>query len=365
MEIRSNSTVGALSSLNVYDATQEVAAPTIASTGAAICEGSQTTLTATASSDATVKWYTVAKGGTPVATGLVFTTSVLNANTIYYAEASRTADGCAQAIRTPVTVTVSPVPVAPVVTANNVTICSGSTATFTAQAVSGVTVNWYDALTGGTLVGTGNSFTTPALTATTSYYAEAVGAGSCPSPAPRTQVTATVNNSVSVPVLAQNPTIICSGSPAIITATSTQQGVTFNWYTTPSAGTPIFTGAQFTTPALTANTTYYVEAMAGTCVSPTRAEADVTVNPLPVAPTVAINPVNAQVQSGQTAALTASSTTAGATFNWYTAATGGTPIFTGPTFTTPALIQPQLIMLKVLARQAVAQAVHVLQLLSL
>lgn len=337
VEIRSNSTVGALSSLNVYDATQEVAAPTIASTGTNICAGSQTTLTATAGSDATVKWYTVANGGTPVATGLIFTTPVLNASTTYYAEASRTADGCAQAVRTPVTVTVSPVPVAPVVAANNVPICSGSMATFTAQAVTGVTVNWYDAPTGGTLVGSGNSFTTPALTATTSYYAEAVGTGSCPSSAPRTIVTATVNNSVSVPVLAQNPTIICSGSTAILTATSTDQGVTFNWYTAATGGAPVFTGAQFTTPALTANTSYFVEAVAGTCVSPTRAQADVTVNPLPVAPTVSINPVNAQVQSGQSAVLTASSTTSGATFNWYTTATGGTPIATGPTFTTPAL----------------------------
>ncbi|WCT10241.1 gliding motility-associated C-terminal domain-containing protein [Mucilaginibacter jinjuensis] len=337
VEIRNNSTVGVLSSLNVYDATQEVAAPTIASTGTNICAGSQTTLTATASSDATVKWYTAATGGTAIATGLVFTTPVLNANTTYYAEASRTADGCAQAVRTPVTVTVNPIPVAPVVATNNFTICSGSTATFAATPVSGVTVNWYDALTGGTLVGTGNSFTTPALTATTSYYAEAVGAGSCPSPAPRTQVTATVNNTVTVPVLAQNAVAVCSGSPAVLSATSTQQGVTFNWYTTATGGTPVFTGAQFTTPALTANTSYFVEAVAGTCVSPTRAEADVTVNPLPVAPTVAINPANAQIQSGQTATLTASSTTSGATFNWYTAATGGTPIATGATFTTPAL----------------------------
>jgi gliding motility-associated-like protein len=337
VEIRSNSTVGALSTLNVYDATQEVAAPTIASTGTTICTGAQTTLTATASSDATVKWYIAASGGTAVATGLVFTTPVLTATITYYAEASRTADGCVQVVRTPVTVIVNPVPAAPVVAANNVTICSGSTATFTAQAITGVTVNWYDAPTGGTLLNSGNSFATPALTATTNYYAEAVGIGSCPSSAPRTLVTATVNNTVAVPVLAQNTTVICSGSPAVLTATSTQQGVTFNWYTTPTGGTPVFMGAQFTTPSLTANTIYYVEAAAGTCVSPTRAEADVTVNPLPVAPTVAINPANAQVQSGQTATLTASSTTAGATFNWYTAATGGTPIFTGGAFTTPAL----------------------------
>ncbi|NCD72142.1 gliding motility-associated C-terminal domain-containing protein [Mucilaginibacter agri] len=338
VEIRNNSAVGVLSSLNIYDATQEVAAPVISAASPAICAGSQGTITATASNNATIKWYTAATGGNLVATGPTFTTPVLTATTTYYAEATRTADGCVQAVRTPTTVTVNPVPVAPVVATNNVTICAGSTATFNAQAVTGVTVNWYDAPTAGNLVGTGNSFTSPALTTTTSYYAEAVSTtGSCPSTAPRTQVTATVNNAIANPVVAQTTVPVCAGSPAVLTATSPQAGVIFNWYTVATGGTPVFTGAQYTTPAVTANTAYYVEASAGTCVSPNRVEVDVTATPLPAAPTVVINPANAQVQSGQTATLTASSTTSGATFNWYTAATGGTPIATGATFTTPAL----------------------------
>ncbi|OKS86593.1 gliding motility-associated C-terminal domain-containing protein [Mucilaginibacter polytrichastri] len=337
VEIRANSALaGVLSAVNVYDATQEIAAPIIATATVAICAGTQATLTATASSGATVKWYTTATGGTPVGTGLVFTTPVLNTTTIYYAEASRTADGCAQAVRTPATVTVNPIPAAPVVATDNVTICAGSTASFTAQAVTGVTFKWYTTPTGGSAVATGNSFTTPALAATTLYYVEATGTGSCAS-STRTQVTATVSNAVANPVVAQTTVPVCAGSPAVLSATSPQSGVTFNWYTAATGGTPVFTGAQYTTPAITANTSYYVEAVAGTCVSPNRVEVDVTANPLPVAPTVAVNPASAQIQSGQTAVLTASSATPGVTFNWYTAATGGTPIFTGATFTTPAL----------------------------
>jgi gliding motility-associated-like protein len=337
VEIRANSTLaGLLSSVNVYDAKQEVAQPIIATSSVAICAGAQATLTATATSDATIKWYNALTGGTQVGTGNTFTTPVLNATTIYYAEASRTADGCAQAVRTPATVTVNPIPAAPVIAANNQTICAGSTATFTAPVVAGTTINWYAVATGGTSLHTGNTFTTPALSATTLYYAEATGTGSCAS-STRTQVTATVSNAVADPVVAQTTVPVCAGSSAVLSATSPQSGVTFNWYTALTGGTPVFTGAQYTTPALTAGTIYYVEAAAGTCVSPDRVPVNVTVNPLPVAPTVTVNPVSAQIPSGQTATLTASSTTSGVTYNWYTAATGGTPIATGPIFTTPAL----------------------------
>jgi gliding motility-associated-like protein len=336
VEIRANSTLaGVLSTVNVYDATQEVAQPTITTTNVAICAGAQGTLTAAVTADATIKWYTALTGGTQVGTGNTFTTPVLNTTTTYYAEASRTADGCVQAVRTPATVTVTPVPVAPVIALNNVTICAGSTASFTAPAVAGTTINWYATPTGGTSLFTGNTFTTPALNATTLYYAEAT-ANSCAS-STRTQVTATVSNAVADPVVAQATVPVCAGSSAVLSASSTQPGVTFNWYTAATGGTPVFTGAQYTTPAITANTTYYVEAAAGSCVSPDRVAVNVTSNPLPVAPTVTVNPVSAQIPSGQTAVLTASSTTAGVTYNWYTAATGGTPIFTGAVFTTPPL----------------------------
>jgi gliding motility-associated-like protein len=335
VEIRLNSTVGVLNSLNVYDAYQEVAAPVIATPSVTACAGSQATLTATVPSYVTVKWYTTPAGGTPVFTGAVFTTPVLNATTTYYAEATRTGYGCAQAVRTPATVTVTPLPDAPVVAVPTVTTCAGQPATFTTTVVPGVTYNWYAAATGGTSLFTGANFTTPALNATTSYYVEASN-GACAN-STRTQVTANVSTTVNDPTVAQTTVATCSGTPATLTATSTQPGVTFKWYTVATGGTPVFTGAQYTTPALTANISYYVEASTGTCVSTNRVKVDVTVNPAPAEPTVVTVPANGQVTSGQTATINASSTTAGATFNWYTAATGGTPIFTGTSFTTPVL----------------------------
>lgn len=50
------------------------------------------------------------------------------------------------------------------------TVCPGSTATLNATASSGAAINWYDSATGGNLLATGGSYTTPALTATTTYY---------------------------------------------------------------------------------------------------------------------------------------------------------------------------------------------------
>ncbi|WP_183566772.1 gliding motility-associated C-terminal domain-containing protein [Mucilaginibacter sp. SP1R1] len=337
VEITLNSGVaGVLNGVNIYDAYQSVAAPVISVANVAVCSGSQATLTATVPSNVTVRWYTSASGGTAIFTGATFVTPALTANTTYYAEASRTADGCAQSVRTPATVTVTPAPAAPVVNAPNVTVCSGQPATFTAQAVNGVTFTWYTQASGGTPVFTGGTYTTGLLSATTNYYVEATGAGSCGSSS-RTQVTANVTATPLVPIISQTPVQSCSGSSVVLSATSTQPGITFNWYTTATGGTPVFTGAQFTTPALTANTSYYVEAASGGCTSSTRAKADVIVNPTPVTPVVTANTPGGQITSGQTATLTATSTTAGATFKWYTSATDGTAIFTGASFTTPAL----------------------------
>ena len=337
IEIRLNSGLaGVFTALNIYDAAQEVAAPIISASPVTACAGTQATITATVPAHVTVKWYTTAQGGSPIATGATFNTPVLTSNKTYYAEASRTSDGCTQTTRTPVVVNVTPTPAAPVVNTPTVTVCSGQPATFTANAVPGVTFAWYTTPTGGAPVATTNPFTTGPLTTTTSYYVEAQGAGACGSSA-RTKVTANVTATPLVPVVSQNPTQTCSGSVAILTATSTQPGVTFNWYNAATGGAPIFTGATFTTPELTASRSYYVEAALAGCTSSTRAKADVTVNPTPVAPTVVVNPAGGQVTSGQTATITASSTTAGATFKWYTSPTGGTAIYTGKTFTTPAL----------------------------
>ena len=79
------------------------------------------------------------------------------------------------------------------------TICGSGIVTLQATATDGA-VNWYDTKTGGTLLHTGNSFTTPNLTTTTSYYVDASN-GNCPN-GPRTEVIATIKTLPSLPQIA-------------------------------------------------------------------------------------------------------------------------------------------------------------------
>lgn len=53
-------------------------------------------------------------------------------------------------------------------------VCGLGTVTLTANGSSGTTVNWYANLTGGSPLTTGTNYTTPVISSTTNYYAEAV-----------------------------------------------------------------------------------------------------------------------------------------------------------------------------------------------
>jgi len=50
--------------------------------------------------------------------------------------------------------------------------CGVGTLDLTATANTGAIINWYDAASGGSLIGTGSPFTTPSISATTTYYAQ-------------------------------------------------------------------------------------------------------------------------------------------------------------------------------------------------
>ncbi|MFL5764881.1 MAG: PKD domain-containing protein [Bacteroidia bacterium] len=241
-------------------------APTAASVS--ICAGSTATLTATAPGG-TYQWYNAPVGGTLLFTGATFVTPVLAATTTYYVQT--TSLGCTSP-RTIVTVTVNPTPVAP--TAAGTTICAGSTATLTATAPGGI-YQWYNAASGGTLLNTGASYTTPPLIVTTTYYVQTTVAG-CTSP--RTAVTVTVNPIPAAPTVA--PAGICTGNTATLTATA--PGGTYTWHDSLTGGTLLSTGAAYTTPVLSATTTYYIQTTIAGCSSPMTA-VTVTVNPIPVA----------------------------------------------------------------------------------
>jgi len=75
-------------------------------------------------------------------------------------------------------------------TVNGVNICSGSSASLTS--VGAGTLGWYDSATSGKWLGRNSTFTTPALTATTTYYLQD---STCTVSLTRTAVTVTVDSS--------------------------------------------------------------------------------------------------------------------------------------------------------------------------
>jgi len=220
----------------------------------------------------------------------------------------------------------------PTIAATGQTICAGNTTTLTATANGGTTLKWYATAASATALGTGETFTTPALSATTTYYIEVSKAG-CAN-AQRIPVTVNVTAAPTAPVFA-TVVPVCYGSTTSISVSNPGVGVSYNWYTTAAGVTPIFTGTTFVTPALTANTTYYVEAANPGCGTSTRTAVAVPVNPIVTLPQIQASVTT--VASGQTVVLNATSPDANVTFNWYTSATATTPIYTGATYVTEPL----------------------------
>jgi gliding motility-associated-like protein len=206
------------------------------------------------------------------------------------------------------TITVSPVPVAPTVA--GATICSGSTATLTPTAPGGA-YNWYTTATGGSSFFTGSTYTTPSLTANTTYYVSATINGVTGA---RTAVTVTVTTTAP-PVVAVPA--VCLGSTASLTATG-PAGAVFNWYDAAVNGNYLIGGPTYTTGALNANASFFVDATVNGCTS-ARTEVDVVVTPLPN-----ITSANASdVCSGAPLNYTITADNAAATFLWSRAAVAG------------------------------------------
>jgi len=281
-----------------------------------ICAGSSAGLHAEVPGGV-VEWFDVPTGGSALITSPDFTTPALTATTTYYVQVTT---GCVSE-RAPVTVTVNQIPPPP--TPGPVPdVCPGTSAHLTATANGGV-VEWYARSTGGVPLRTGDSFDTPVLYRSTTYYVQ-TNNGGCVST--RTAIRVKLTSPPPAPTAQQ--AAICPGTPATLIATA--PGGTYQWFTVETGGAPIFTGDTFTTPALNANTTYYVQVTAATgCVSE-RTAVDVLVLPAAAAPTAA----GATVCTGNSATLIASGAN---NYQWYDAAVAGNKLSGGQVFVTPAL----------------------------
>lgn len=152
-------------------------------------------------------------------------------------------------------------------------ICLLGTAVLSATQSEG-DVLWYDALTGGNLLATGNNFTTPVLNQSTVYYAT-VSVNGCTN-IPRTPVVATVNQSAVVTEVIDD--LVCYGGSGVISANVSAGEIV--WFDSPTSTTPITTGGTLITPPLFSTTIYYVEAFVNACGSSVREPVTVVVDPL-------------------------------------------------------------------------------------
>ncbi|HNB80584.1 MAG TPA: GEVED domain-containing protein, partial [Chitinophagaceae bacterium] len=203
--------------------------------------------------------------GSGIASGnetLANTVASPSATTSYTMTITDPLNGCTNSAS--VTVTTLPVPPAPTVT-GGATACGAGTVTLGASGTGG-TLNWYATATSTTILGSGNSFTTPVITSNTDYYVEETN-GTCAGP--RSLVTAVITPSPGVSA-SSNVTYVCVGganNQAVLTATSSNANYSYTW--DPGG----LTGASVTvTP--TGTTTYTVTATDGICTD----IATVTVN---------------------------------------------------------------------------------------
>ena len=144
----------------------------------------------------------------------------------------------------------------------------------TLQATSSAeTLNWYDAASDGTLLATGNTYTTPFLNTTTTYYVDAGCSNN------RTAVTATINT---IPTVTSTNTPVSRCGAGAVTLQATTDVGNINWYSSLSGGAIIGSGTSLNISNITQNTTYYAEAIHNGCTNGNRIAVDIIIYDPPV-----------------------------------------------------------------------------------
>jgi gliding motility-associated-like protein len=253
-------------------------APTV--TPATVCKYGTATLKASGSGPV-YRWYDSPTSTTVKHTGDSFTINSATVTTTYYVEA--VAGVCPSTTRTPVTVTVDQP-----VTNNSIgsakTICVGTAApnligSTPAGGNGDFIYTWQIKGSNGAFVtasGTANGKDyDPGVLAQTTTFRRGVKSGVC-GEIYSNEITITTQASPVAPTVSGKE--ICSGSTTTLN-TPIVSGVTYKWYDVATNGTALKTGNDFTTPVLTTDATYYLEAINSTgCVSTNRSTVTVKVN---------------------------------------------------------------------------------------
>ena len=236
-------------------------AGTAATATSSVCSGSSASVTLTGGTSGfagvTYQWQFSTNNGTSwtnaagsSATTTTLTTAALSVATSFKCVSTCSAGGSVDSNIVDITVN-NPTLSSPV----NGTRCGTGTVPLSISTNAGSTVNWFAASSGGTSLGTGTSFTTPSIAATTTYYAEASIGGSTATLGPISPSIGTYGTSF-------------TGSYEIFTVTSPVKLVSVDAFATAagtvtvellnSAGTVLQTSSAYTITAGQANTTLTV-----------------------------------------------------------------------------------------------------------
>ncbi|MFC3813322.1 Ig-like domain-containing protein [Lacihabitans lacunae] len=175
-------------------------------------------------------------------------------------------------------------------------------------------IHWFATPSSETPLGSGNSFTTPSLTNTTTYYVSSLCSGDYSHP--KVAVTATIKPLPSI--VSTTPSSSCGGNVLLKATTDNGQ---VRWYEAPNGGTTLAIGNDFTTRILNKSTTYYAEAINNGCASATRTPVTATIYTLPEAPITGGN--RATCAKSATTLVAIATSAENTTIEWYDAASGG------------------------------------------
>ncbi len=268
-----------------------------------LCENSTASfLVATGTSGFTLRWYTVATGGTS-APGIIPSTSAPG-NTPYYVSQVNPSTTC-ESGRATLNVVVNALPVAPVVT-SPVTYCLSQTASnlsANATALVGHTLKWYASATGG--VGSTTAITpTTNIVGAKDYYVSQVNTSTGCEGA-RAAITVNTNPQPTV-VLSASTTSVCSSTSITYTASPSNGGATpsYRWYkNNVLVSGPSTTPTYSVTNAADADN-IYVQMTATTCGNAVVNSNHIILTSVDVTPYIAITPSVTNICAGSPVTFT-------------------------------------------------------------
>lgn len=310
---------------------------------AQIANGSTATFSVAATGGSlSYQWYSGTTGNTanPIsgATSSSFTSPALTSGASYWVRVSNTAGAANSNTATATVLNLVSITSHPA----SISIASGNSTTFTVSATgTSPGYQWYSGTSGNTANpisgATANSFTTPSLTTTTSYW---VRVSNAVSSLDSNTATATV---ITAPAITTHPasSTVSNGSTKTFSVVATGTSPTYQWYSGNSSdlSNPISgaTSSSYTTPALTTTKSYWVRVsnLAGNANSNT-ATATVVFPPVIIS-----QPVSLTIKRNTNTTLSVVATGASLTYQWYQGSSPSTTTSisgaTSSSYTTPTL----------------------------